>query len=217
MALERDEGIILSSIPYLRGSRILKIFSKEFGLISMLAPRKLQKIPVGSPLTLLEFAYLKKNDLYTLTEVKIAFSHADLKQSYEHLMAAASIAKSLLTSQFPGKPSPKLYLLAVTYLKKISEFSDPTKLAASFQLKLLQHEGVIHLSLTCQKCRAPSSFLCKGESLCKDHAKKESLSFTEEELHSLILLMGLKKFSEIETITAPLPFLEKISKLFFDF
>ncbi len=41
----------------------------------------------------------------------------------------------------PGKSAHRLYALLTTYLKKLPNSSLPETLWASFQLKLLKHEG----------------------------------------------------------------------------
>lgn len=215
MTEERTEGIILSSIPYLKGSRILKVFTRDAGLISVMAGIRKHSAPLESPLTSFEVVYRKKNsDLYHLIDAKILDTGLDLRKSYDHLMAAGALAKSLLASQLPGRKAPILYELFHVYLRKIPLFEKPAILTASFQLKLLQHDGLLHLSFNCTKCQNTASILNRGESFCPAHAEDARHPFTPDEWQQLFLFLGAQKFSDLEKNEASLSLLSRISDAF---
>lgn len=145
MEEDKDEAILISSTPYLKGKRILKAFTKTKGLISLISPSKLSR-PLSSPFSQMEIVYQKKHsDLFSLVEVKIVNYFLPLRQSYDHLQAGATLLKLIIDSQLPGKPASKIYALLLSYLSRISTFSSPDILTASFALKILSHDGLLRL------------------------------------------------------------------------
>lgn len=189
MQEEKVEAVLLTSHPYLKGKRILKVFSKEAGLISLMASAR-HAPSLSSPLTSFEIVYSKKNsDLYTVIDIKILSYHFELRKSYEHLLAASELLRSLLASQLPGKPSPLLYELLQSYLHKIPRFSNPFVLAASFMLKLLAHDGLLS-----------SSF--------------ENLPCSPEEYETLSFLTQSRSFSDLEAVSLSSSLLSRLSSFF---
>lgn len=205
MSEGRIEAITLQAQPYRDRERIVKFFSKEEGFLSMIvkgiSPKKPDLLALSSPLILVHLVYRKKKgDLHLLTDVKIETSFIEIRKDLTTLNAACEMAKAVRSSQLPQKASPQLYALFKAYLEKISSFENPQILASSFLLKLLMHDGHLHLQPTCQRCNGKAFFLEKGESLCHKHKDPFSVSFTDREWEDLFLLTYSKKFSELQKI-----------------
>ncbi len=184
---EMREGILLQSIPYLENRRILKIFTKEAGLLPLIASAK--KAPFAIPFIKAEWVYrTTQTELHSLKDAALLDPFLTLKDTFSTLQAAGSIASDLLRSQLPNKASPALYDLLLASLAHIP--LNPPAIAQAFRLKLLQCEGLLHLP-----CEAPHPF-------------------TLEEW-DLALHLGLaRRFSELASLAIPAPFAKKTNDFF---
>lgn len=137
MREEKTQGILLQLTPYLGRKKILKVFTRDSGLISLFA-----KSTHLSPFCIAEWVYHKGvKEIYSLKDTTLLDPLLPLRDSYATLSAAGSMAQDLLRTQFPDKKTPELFDLACLYLKHLP--SNPTIFAASFRLKLLFYEGLL--------------------------------------------------------------------------
>lgn len=134
---EKTEAIFLSETPYLGKKKILKVFCKEHGLLSLMA----QKCTL-TPFCTAELVYRKTNsEIYPLKDYTLLDPLPELKLSYEILSHAGKIVQDLLRTQMPYKKGP--YALSYAHLKKLP--LNPSAITASFKLRLLLHEGLLSL------------------------------------------------------------------------
>lgn len=211
---EKQEGILLHTISYLGRHRILKILTPDAGLISLFAKQvAFKRLGWATPFCKAEWVFERKqSDLFSLKDASLLDAFAPLRTQYNIIMAAGSIASDLISSQLPQKSCPALYALTAAYLQHVPH--NPTALAHSFRLKLLQCEGLLHLQPTCAHCSLPASYLTGGESVCSHHAWPGALAFEANEW-SLLLRLGLsRRFSDLETVSLEESLIEKMRKLF---
>lgn len=192
MQLEKTEGIVLRSLTYQEDARILTLFTKDLGLISLMlkgvSPRSLQKMAAASPFCQAEFVYFKgQSDMLHYRDSTLLNEHLFLRNKLSSLQTAGSLVQALLKSQMPGKSSPALYYLLDTYLKQIPAFVDPLPLLTSFYLKILSHEGVLLLS---------------------------DLAASPQEQELLEELLFARSFEKLKTITLPATLTEKAALYF---
>ena len=141
---EHAEGIVLRSVPFKDNDRILTVFTKEMGLISLMVKRVKHHTAASTPFCQAEYLFVKgRSELYRFHDATILDDHLSLREKLQNLQAGGEIGHAILHSQLPGKPAPKLYELLVACLKQIPLFPNPCSLVTSFQLKLLTHEGVV--------------------------------------------------------------------------
>jgi DNA repair protein RecO (recombination protein O) len=219
MQEEKTEGIVVRSQDYKERHRIITLFTPE-GLLSLIvrgiSRKNTRLLSLTSLFCLGEYLYVKKrSELLSLRDAALLDEHLSLRDSLASLQTAGALANAILTSQMPGKPSPALYLLYKLYHRQVPHFADPSVLLASFYLKLLKHEGLLHLSSDCAACAAPSALAThEGESFCPAHAPSSSLRFTPPEWESLLALDNAQHFSLLQTLSiAPAAF-SKIHSLF---
>ncbi len=189
-------AIVLKSTPYEDDGKILKIFTKDLGVISVIVKNLIKKgsylQTLTSPLALGEFHLIKRqSDLYVLKEATLIDGYFEIRQDLKKLEAACIILKSLLKSQFLEKSSDALFQLTTSYLRKMKTLKNPTTLALSFQLKLLNFEGLYP-------------------------EKKEDLSspFSEIEWLTAECLCHAKKFETLENLEIDAELEIKICSLF---
>lgn len=196
---EKIRGVCLQAIPYLGKGRILKLFTPEAGLLTLMS--KKPSLAALSPFCIAECVYKKKqSEIYTLIDGSILDSLLGIRQSYSALTAAGAIAQDLLRSQLPNKAAPGLYALLCSYFKNLPQFENPAILSASFRLKYLLHEGLLALEDECARCAGQASVLMLGESVCRLHASLASFAFDKEEWHTIRQLAFSRQFSLLQQI-----------------
>ncbi|HEY2811630.1 MAG TPA: DNA repair protein RecO [Rhabdochlamydiaceae bacterium] len=216
---EKTEGIVLRSLDYKDSQRIITVFT-PLGLLSLIVKglhaRNTQLLTLTTPFCEGEFLFKRgRSELLKLVDGTVLDPHLSLRQRLSSLETASHLNKAILASQLAGKISWDLYQLFRIFLKQIPSFELPAALLASFQLKLLTHEGLLFLSQQCNRCPEKSAqFLSKGESLCQAHSLEEGFSFSPEEWICLIQLQQAREFSALRALDLPLPLLQKISLLF---
>ena len=119
----RVDAITLHTVPYRDRDRIVKLFSKEEGVISLMvkgvSPKKPHLLALSSPLVLAHLVYKEgKSDLHLLSDAKIGDSFLKLRKDLATLNAACEMGKAVLSSQLPGKAAPQLFALFKAYLEK---------------------------------------------------------------------------------------------------
>ncbi len=214
MEEEKTEGLLLHSISYLGDQKILKVFTPDAGLISLIAKKK-SFAPMTSPFLVGEWVYRKgKEEIHLLKDATLLNSLSDLREDYAFLEAAGSIAKILLRSQLPAKKGSGLYALCLAYLNKLPSFQQPEVLVASFQMKLLLHEGLLALQKECPHCDQPTSHLFGGESLCSKHTGFPSIAFNSTEWETLHTLTYARQFALLGTASWTGSLKKKIEAVF---
>lgn len=147
----REEGIVLRSVDYRDTEKIVTIFTKNEGRVELivkgLKANQTEKRALCSPLSCSEFVYTSgRTELCRLIDITSIDPFLALREKLSFLQEAGRMTRALLTSQLPGKASPLLYALFRSYLGALPSFPAPEVVSASFQLKLLRHEGILHLS-----------------------------------------------------------------------
>src|SRR5580700_7758836 len=125
MIEEKSPGLLLQAIPYLGQKKILKVFTPDFGLISLISQR-VRNSALVSPFCLVEWVYKKKNgEIYSLVDGSLIDGLYNLRTSYKALTTAGQIAQDLLRTQMPGKSSVELFALTTAIFQKIDSFDHP--------------------------------------------------------------------------------------------
>lgn len=215
----RSQGLLLHSLPYLESHRILKIFTPDQGLITLMArfaaSKKSRMSALSTPFLLGEWVYAQdKREIHLLKDGTIYEDFAQLKDDYESLLAAGQIAQDLLKTQMPGKEAPLLFNLAASFFRRLPQAPNPAMLAASFRLKLLALEGLIHPAPHCSQCEEPATELFGGESFCRSHAPSGSLSLTLQEERAFQTLIASRSFSDLMALENNPSLAKKIGSLF---
>src|SRR5271155_3597842 len=116
MSLHSTEGIVLQVIKYQEHDQILNVFTSDVGLIkifasgAILSKNGLRGTHMG--LTKVEIIYSQgKNDLHKCREISLLCPYLHIRQNASTLDAALEMAKAMITSQLPHKPSQDLYRL----------------------------------------------------------------------------------------------------------
>ena len=190
-------AIVLRSIPFKDHQKIVTVFSKELGMISMivkgLSSKKLFKLPFCESFCEVELVLSKKQgDLFTFHEGSIINLHLPLRDQLSQLYTASSMAKAILESQLPEKPAPLLYALFSICLHQVPIFFCQNTLLACFYLKILKHEGIF--------------------SLCSEETTEQALS--EQEKNNLTNISNIQNFSILKKMKTSSEELKKLERIF---
>lgn len=160
MSTEKSEGLILRVTDFSETSRIVVLFTREFGKLSALAKggRRL-KGPFESALDLLatcQIVFLRKgtSGLDLLTEAKLVHRFHPQERDLTCLYAGYYVAELLLALTEDYDPHPELYAAAQDALQSFMT-SQATPIAVMrFELVLLREIGQLPDFETCAACGA---------------------------------------------------------------
>lgn len=206
--------MLLHAIPFLEHKRILKVFTPQKGLLSLMARYSSAKPnSLTSPFCRAEWVFdTSQQEIHSLKDAALIDPLLDLRGSFAAIQAAGSIAKDLLRSQVPNKASPLLYDMLVSYLGYLPK--NPDAASQSFRLKLLQNEGFLHLKETCAECSDPIDAISQGECFCRAHAPPQSFLFQGEDRKHLLALGLARRFSDLDSCRPSNSFFDKMDRLF---
>ncbi len=213
MEEKKTEGLLLQAIPYLGNQKILKVLSKDEGLLSFFVKKK-QLVTLANPFLKAEWVYASgKGDMHLIKDISSQDSFEDLRSSFSLIQAAGQIAQSILKSQLPGKNSQGIYALSIAFFEKLPQFSRPETLLASFLLKTLLHDGLLGLENVCD-CGKQALYLGSEGSHCSSHQRPGSLLFSPEEWKTLHKLTFARKFQILRDLELNKGIHEKVEQLF---
>ena len=154
--LEKVEGIIISSTPYKESSKILQVFTKKHGLISIIA-KGANKIKSNLRALTLNYTYgyfyiyYKENKLSTLTNVDLIDSFINIKNDIV-LISYMTYLCDLTKQVIKDNDDEIIYDNLIESLKKINNNLDPLIITNIFELKMLDYLGVGLNLDSCIKC-----------------------------------------------------------------
>ncbi|MEK6257973.1 MAG: DNA repair protein RecO [Planctomycetota bacterium] len=186
MSAEKAEGLILRVTDFSETSRIVVLFTREFGKISALAKggRRL-KGPFESALDLLatcQIVFLRKNTsgLDLLTEAKLVTRFRPQERDLTCLYAGYYVAELLLGLTEDYDPHPELYSAAQEALESFSA-SETTRLGVlRFELMVLREIGQLPDFDACVACgtrltegRTFGYYVAQGGLICPECQPEE--------------------------------------------
>lgn len=210
MSAEKSEGLILRVTDFSETSRIVVIFTRDFGKISALAKggRRL-KGPFESALDLLSacrIVFLRKvsSGLDLLTEAQLSERFRPQEKSLECLYAGYYVAELLLSLTEDYDPHPELYDAAREALRSFTSAESLRLGLLRFELVVLREIGQLPDFEVCAACGAMLTegrtfgfWVSQGGLICPTCQKDE---YSQVEIHAGTAAV-LRKLSEVETQT----------------
>lgn len=194
MQEEKTEGIVLRSQDYKERHRIITLFTPE-GRLSLIvrgiSRKNTRLLSLTTPFCHGEYLYRRgHSELLSFRDGTILDDHYSLRNSLKSLQVAGALANAVLTSQMADKPAPALFSLYKSYHNQVPHFSNPEVLLASFQLKLLKHDGLLNTASYCSEDDDNSAFILQEEA---DHG----FDFSRSEKEHLWALDSALQFSSL--------------------
>lgn len=219
MKYEKTEGIVLRSFPYQDKHRIITVFTDCYGILQFIikgvSAKRTDKLALSSPFCQGEYVFLRgKSSLIQFVDGSILSEHLQLRTKIQHIQAAADLVHTILHSQMPHKPAPKVYHFFYKCLRAIPLFKDTAPLTNSFCIKLLKQEGVLSLQPFCSQCTKTATALYQGESYCSFHMPELAYKFSQEDWNTLLILSYATTFSQLQSLMLSKDLVQKIKQIF---
>ncbi len=144
--LVKSEGIVLKEIRFKDTSKILTIFSKDFGKIHAMAKGayrpKSQLTGCTQVFGYSDFTFFKGRNFYHINQGDIINSFYDLRENMERLMYGSYILELVEYSIVEEEPNEKLFLLLIKGLNVLSKLEKNfLKFVIAFELKYISFLG----------------------------------------------------------------------------
>lgn len=200
------EGIILNVKNYGDTSRIIDIFTKEYGVIGVIAKgcksMKSNLRSVTDKLTYATFTiYYKKDKLSILSEASVINNFSNIKKDIESI-SHASFLLDLTYQVYKQNDDNRLYDLLISALIKINEKFNPLIITNIIELKYLDYLGVMPNLDGCTFCGSKNVVTLssdRGGYLCsKCHTNEPIVSDKTIKLVRMYTLVDINKISKLD-------------------
>ncbi len=181
--LRKVEGIVISEVNYRETSKIINVFTKDLGIIGLIAKgsRKLRSSLSGltTKLTygIFDISY-KENGLSTLIEVNMLDNFKNLKTDI-NLISYACYLVELSTQVYKHDNNSEIYNLLMSSLTKINEGYDYQVITNILELKLLDYLGIKPIIDSCVSCGKTTDIVTissyRGGYLCSSCVRDEPI------------------------------------------
>lgn len=205
MKLQKVQGIIISESNYSETSKLLKIVTREYGLISVMAKgAKSIKSKLRAFTTKLTYAdfqiYYKEDKISTLISADIINPFINIKSDLLKVSYASFILE--LTSEVLRESNNlKVFDILVDSLIKIDEKYDPIIITNILELKYLDFLGIRPNLDSCAVCGSTSILTVstsKGGFVCKNcHTNEKILDPKAIKILRMLYYVNIKKISKI--------------------
>ena len=155
--LKDIEGIILREIDYGETSKILDVFTKEYGIIGVISKGskkvKSSLSGVSNRLTYGIFhLYYKEDKLSTLSSVDVKNPFLNIKNNVINIAFSTYLSELVAQVVKQSHNYSEIYDLFINSLLKINELYDPLVITNILELKLLSYLGVNPILDKCSNC-----------------------------------------------------------------
>ncbi len=178
--IRKAVGYVIRTQDYSETSKILKVLTREAGVISLIAKgARRPDSRFGAALELLtlsEFVYYDREGLKTLSQASLLEPHLELKSDYERLTTALRCARVVYRALEEDHPEGRVFMLFEELLRALSQDDKRESEALAlyelaFTLKLLARLGWAPQLERCTGCqgrpRRAWFSLEKGGLLCE--------------------------------------------------
>jgi len=200
------EGIIINTKNYGDTSKIIDIFTKEYGVIGVMAKGckslKSNLRSVTDKLTYANFTiYYKKDKLSILSEAVVINNFSNIKKDIEKI-SYASFLIDLTNQVYRQSNDNDLYDLLISALVKINTNFNPVIITNIIELKYLDYLGVMPILDGCSICGSKNVITLssdKGGYLCTKCRTNEPLvSDKAIKLVRMYTLVDIDKISKLD-------------------
>ncbi len=175
-------GIIISSTNYSESSKILNIFTKEYGIIGVISKgcRKLKSKnkTISENFTYGKFnIYYKENKLSNLISCDVINYLKNIKSDIT-LIGYLSYIVDLSSQVYKQNDNKEIYNLLISSIEKIEDKYDPKVITNILEVKLLDYLGVSLNLDNCVKCGNKNVITISsnaGGYVCKNCYKNEKI------------------------------------------
>lgn len=205
--VEKVEGIVVSEQAYGETSKIIRILTKEYGLIGCIAKgAKKVKSDLRNTTSKLTYGYFhinyKQDKLSNLVSVDIINSYKIIRKNIS-LISYASFLIELSEQVERHSNNCATFSILISTLNKINEGYDPLVLMNIVELKYLNLLGVMPNLDSCSGCGSTTDIVTlsniKGGYVCKNcHTTEKIISNKTLKLIRMFNYIDIDKISNID-------------------
>ena len=197
------EGIILREKDYGDTSKIIDLYTKEYGIIGVICKGcKSLKSPLRSVTTKFTYGifniYYKENKLSTLKEVDIINNFKNIKKNI-NLIAYSTYLLDLSEQVYKQNKDSNIYNILINTLIKINDNLDPLVLTNIVEVKYLEYLGVMFDIDKCNICGSSDIItLSSNGFICSNcHTYEKILDNKTLKLIRLFYYVDIKKIDKL--------------------
>ena len=200
-------GIILKERNYGESSKILDVFTKEYGIIGVISKgSKKIKSTLSGVSTKMTYGvfhiYYKENKLSTLTGVDIINPFMNIKNSIINIGYATYLSDLVFQVVKQTNAHSEIFDLFINGLIKINDDFDPMIIANIIELKYLNYLGVMPILDCCSVCGSNKKIVTvssfSGGYLCVNCYKNEYI--VDEKTVKLLRMFNYVDISKIKEL-----------------
>ena len=168
MAVYRSKGIVLRSIRYGEADRILDLYTRDAGLVSVIAKGiRRTKSRFGGrlePLSCVDFLAYEGRTLDTITQVEVLRSFHGVRENLESLEAAGGMVANVRAFSGGDEADRRVFNLLYHALDALeTRTGDTTSIEAAFSLKLSILAGYTPRLDACISCEDDPEEAAEGD------------------------------------------------------
>lgn len=203
--IKKIEGIVVSETSYGESSKIINIFTKEYGIIGVMAKgAKSLKSKLRNYACTFTYGYFhmyyKEGKLSTLIECELINEFKEIKTDLI-LLSYMTYLIELTTQIYKQNNESQIYDYLISTLLKINQGLDPLVLTNILEVKLLDYLGVGLKLDGCVKCGNNKNIITINEKnggfICKNCLTKEVI-YSEK----IIQMIRMYYLIEIDSISS---------------
>ena len=205
MEILKVKGIIISENSYSETSKLLNVFTEEYGIIGVIAKgAKRLKSPLRSVTSKLTYAYFqinyKEGKLSNLVCADVINPFNEIKKDLVKISYSSFLLE--LTSQVMKQTSEKdIFKLLENSLIKIEEGFDPVIITNILELKYLDYLGIKPELNSCAVCGSTKVLTVstnKGGFVCNNcHTNEKIIDKKSVQILRMLYLVDISKISKI--------------------
>lgn len=207
MEIINTEGIVLGEVNYSESSKILKVFTKDYGLISIMSKGcrnlKSKLRGVSNKLSYARFSFnYKKDGISTLISADTINTLRNIMTDINRI-SYTSYLLDLTEQVYKHSQEEEIYPLLISILLKINDGYDYEALTAIYELKLLDYLGIRPNIDGCSICGSSKNILTistsEGGYICQNcyHGGKIYTNKTVQ-LIRLFFYLDVSQISKLE-------------------
>jgi len=224
--LQDLEGYVIYSLDYKETSKIIKIFTRDLGLISVMArgakSPKSKKMNLTSLYCKGRFNLKKSKNMYYLIDGEIINANLGLRGSIKDLYYSQVFSEIILKTVYENMDNEDLYDFYDKTLTSIDKIENKEVLLSMFLIKyaaMLGYRPSLGQCINCGQDRFKRVYfnIDYGGVICQDcYGLLPGLGLTEKEYHYLVSVLyeKIEKADDLELEEASL---EKINRLLLRF
>ncbi|NLY46200.1 MAG: DNA repair protein RecO [Tissierella sp.] len=153
----KTEGIVLRETKYQETSKILSIYTKKMGKISVMAKGanrpKSTLIANTQPFSYNEYQFSQGKSFYYINQADIIDSFYDIRENMDRVIYGFYLLELIEKSMPDEEPNEKIFLLLEKTLRLLSQIEDNyLKLIVAFELKYISFLGYKPYLEECVMC-----------------------------------------------------------------